>query len=92
MRLQAIEQEVLIRKRLRPLIAELRAQAADYASTRGLSADERASVMIKAFMNANGFEFSDLVALRERPYFWDMHHAEQWNWLLHRVMNTWRAA
>jgi hypothetical protein len=52
MRLQAIEQEVLIRKRLRPLIAELRAQAADYASTRGLSADERASVMIKAFMNS----------------------------------------
>jgi hypothetical protein len=83
------KQEIKERKRLRPLFTELKNQAEDYASTKGLSADERSDVMIRAFMSTNGFDFSDLVALRERPYFWDMHHAEKWNWLLHRIMNNW---
>jgi hypothetical protein len=39
------------------------------------------------YMRHAGFKFDDLVALRDRPHFYDMHHAQKWLWWLHNVMN-----
>ena len=85
------EAEIAERKRLRPLFSELYTLAQDYATGNTQSADERARERLIGFMTAHGFEFGDLVALRERPYHWDRFNAERWAWLLHRVMNIWKS-
>jgi hypothetical protein len=76
------DSEIATRKRLRPLFTKLKEIAesvsdADTGNVTGLS----------QFMKENGFEYGDLVALRDRPHHWDMHHALKWEWYLRRAMN-----
>ena len=76
------EAEIAERKRIRPLFEKLHELAETTRDTTLVHARK-----LHDFMEAQGFVYGDLVALRERPYYWDRFHAERWNWFLHQVMN-----